>query len=149
MLYTRSSIFERIMDENMNGNMAQPVGVLHVLGGTNLGGAESRIMDLYRHIDRNKVQFDFLVHTGREGYFDKEIKELGGRIYRVPRFRLYNYFTYKKAVKAFFQAHREYQVIQGHMTSTHPFICRLQKMPAYLLPSPMQEAQEWIKGLRG
>lgn len=37
MLYTRSSIFERIMDENMNGNMAQPVGVLHVLGGTNLG----------------------------------------------------------------------------------------------------------------
>ena len=118
MLYTRSSIFERIMDENMNGNMAQPVGVLHVLGGTNLGGAESRIMDLYRHIDRNKVQFDFLVHTGREGYFDKEIKELGGRIYRVPRFRLYNYFTYKKAVKAFFQAHREYQVIQGHMTST-------------------------------
>ena len=88
MLYTRSSIFERIMDENMNGNMAQPVSVLHVLGGTNLGGAESRIMDLYRHIDRNKVQFDFLVHTGREGYFDKEIKELGGRIYRVPRFRL-------------------------------------------------------------
>lgn len=60
-------------------------------------------MDLYRHIDRNKVQFDFLVHTGREGYFDKEIKELGGRIYRVPRFRLYNYFTYKKAVKAFFK----------------------------------------------
>lgn len=118
MLYNRSSIFERIMDENMSGNMAQPVSVLHVLGGTNLGGAESRIMDLYRHIDRNKVQFDFLVHTDKEGYFDKEIKELGGRIYRVPRFRLYNYFAYKKAVKAFFQVHREYQVIQGHMTST-------------------------------
>ncbi len=118
MLYNRSSIFERIMDENMSGNMAQPVSVLHVLGGTNLGGAESRIMDLYRHIDRNKVQFDFLVHTDKEGYFDKEIKELGGRIYRVPRFRLYNYFAYKKAVKAFFQVHREYRIIQGHMTST-------------------------------
>lgn len=96
----------------------QPIRVLHVLGGTNLGGAESRIMDLYRHIDRSRVQFDFLVHTDKEGYFDKEIEKLGGRIYRVPRFRLYNYFAYKKAVKVFFQAHGEYRVIQGHMTST-------------------------------
>ncbi len=102
----------------MEGRTEGPVRVLHVLGGTNLGGAESRIMDLYRHIDRNKVQFDFLVHTDREGYFDKEIKELGGRIYRVPRFRLYNYCAYKRAVKAFFREHREYQVVQGHMTST-------------------------------
>ena len=36
--------------------------VLQVLGTTNLGGAESRIMDLYRHIDRERIQFDFLVH---------------------------------------------------------------------------------------
>ena len=36
--------------------------ILHVLGTTNLGGAESRIMDLYRNIDRQQVQFDFLVH---------------------------------------------------------------------------------------
>ena len=33
--------------------------VLQVLGGTNLGGAESRIMDLYRHMDRDRIQFDF------------------------------------------------------------------------------------------
>ena len=49
--------------------MEKPVRVLHVLGKTNLGGAESRIMDLYRHIDRSRVQFDFLVHTDEEGYF--------------------------------------------------------------------------------
>ena len=98
--------------------MTEPIRVLHVLGGTNLGGAESRIMDLYRHIDRNRIQFDFLVHTDQEGYFDKEIKELGGRIFRVPRFRLYNYFTYKRAMKTFFKENHDFQAVQGHITST-------------------------------
>lgn len=95
-----------------------PVRVLHVLGNTNLGGAESRTMDLYRHMDRQRVQFDFLVHTGREGYFDKEIQELGGHIYRVPRFRIFNYFSYVKAMKDFFGEHSDFQAVQGHITST-------------------------------
>ncbi|MBQ8596595.1 MAG: glycosyltransferase family 1 protein [Lachnospiraceae bacterium] len=98
--------------------MEKPIRVLHVLGKTDLGGAESRIMDLYRHIDRSRVQFDFLVHTEEAGYFDEEINELGGRIFRVPRFRLYNYFSYRKAVKDFFKLNHDFRVVQGHMTST-------------------------------
>ena len=46
----------------------RPIRVLHVLGTTNLGGAESRIMELYRCIDRNQVQFDFLIHTREDGH---------------------------------------------------------------------------------
>ena len=83
--------------------MPEPIRILHVLGTTQLGGAESRIMDLYRHVDRERVQFDFLVHTDKEGFFDKEIRELGGRIFRAPRFRFYNYFSYKKAMTDFFR----------------------------------------------
>ena len=98
--------------------MAEPIRILHVLGTTNLGGAESRIMDLYRHIDRNRVQFDFVVHTDKEGFFDKEIKELGGRIFRVPRFRIYNYFSYRRAFREFFREHHEFRMVQGHMTSS-------------------------------
>lgn len=98
--------------------MTEPIRVLHVLGNTNLGGAESRIMDLYRHIDRGRVQFDFLVHTDEEGYFDREIREMGGRIYHVPRFRLYNYLFYKKAMQNFFAEHHEFKVVQGHITSS-------------------------------
>lgn len=98
--------------------MAEIIRILHVLGNTQLGGAESRIMDLYRHIDRSRVQFDFLVHTDQEGYFDKEIDKLGGRIFRVPRFRLYNYFSYRKALKSFFREHHEFKAVQGHITSS-------------------------------
>ena len=63
-----------------NQKTQNPIRVLHVLGTTNLGGAESRIMELYRCIDRSKVQFDFLVHTTEEGHYSKEIRELGGKI---------------------------------------------------------------------
>lgn len=98
--------------------MEEPIRVLHVLGNTQLGGAESRTMDLYRHLDRSRVQFDFLIHTDKEGHFDKEIGELGGRIFRVPHFRMYNYFSYSKAMTDFFGSHHEFQVVQGHITST-------------------------------
>ena len=43
--------------------MAEPIRILHVLGTTDLGGAESRIMDLYRHMDRKRVQFDYVLHS--------------------------------------------------------------------------------------
>lgn len=103
----------------MNNREAQKqIRVLHVLGTTNLGGAESRIMELYRCINRSKVQFDFLVHTDKEGHYSKEILELGGRIYSLPRFKVINLAEYRKAIKQFFQEHKEFVVVQGHMTST-------------------------------
>ena len=92
--------------------------VLQVLGTTNLGGAESRIMDLYRHMNREEIQFDFLVHSGKKGFFDEEIRRLGGKIYYLPSFRVYNYFSYKKACRLFFAEHPDYAAVHGHMTST-------------------------------
>lgn len=108
-------------------DMGKPVRVLHVLGGLSLGGAESRIMDLYRCMDREKVQFDFLVHqrmeSGRDAvrtpeFYDEEVAALGGKVYFLPKFKIYNYLEYKKAVRDFFRAHPSYAVVQGHMTST-------------------------------
>lgn len=101
-----------------NQETTSPVRVLHVLGTTNLGGAESRIMELYRCIDRSKVQFDFLVHTKEEGHYSKEIRELGGRIYSLPRFKVVNLVEYRKAIQQFFQEHKDFVAVQGHMTST-------------------------------
>lgn len=97
------------------------IRVLHVLGGLGLGGAESRIMDLYRQMDKEEIQFDFLVHrkcAGDAQFYDEEVKSMGGHIYVLPKFKVYNYFAYRKAVKDFFAAHHDFQVVQGHMTST-------------------------------
>lgn len=98
--------------------MENPIRVLQVLGTTDLGGAESRTMDLYRNMDRERVQFDFAVHTGQKGYFDEEIESLGGHIYRLPKFRVYNWRAYREAWKTFFAEHPGYACVHGHMTST-------------------------------
>lgn len=118
-------------------NSGEPIRVLHVLGTLNRGGAESRIMDLYRAMDRSRVQFDFLVHyplTGADRKnglltseelmrvrppqdFDEEVLALGGRIYALPRFTGRNFFRYRKAVRLFFSRHHEFAAAEGHMTS--------------------------------
>lgn len=76
------------------------------------------IMNVYRNIDREKVQFDFVIHTEDECYFDNEIKSLGGRIFSVPRFNGKNYFAYRKAWKKLLENHSEWKVVHGHMRST-------------------------------
>lgn len=129
--------------------MGEAVRVLHVLGNTNLGGAESRIMDLYRHTDRNRVQFDFLVHSGEEGFYEKEIRELGGRIFRVPRFRIYNYFSYRKALKEFFQKHHEFALVQGHMTSTAAIYLPIAKKAGVKKTAAHARSSGVDKGLKG
>lgn len=129
--------------------MGEAVRVLHVLGNTNLGGAESRIMDLYRHTDRNRVQFDFLVHSNEEGFYEKEIRELGGRVFRVPRFRIYNYFSYRRALKEFFWAHHEFALVQGHMTSTAAIYLPIAKKAGVKKTAAHARSAGVDKGLKG
>lgn len=99
--------------------MANPIRILHVIGIMNRGGAETMIMNLYRKIDRAKVQFDFVENEGEGAAFDEEILALGGRIYRCPRYRGKNHFTYIKWWHTFFKNHKgEYSVVHGHIGST-------------------------------
>lgn len=98
--------------------MDEKLHVLHVLGRLNIGGAESRVMDLYRNIDRTKYQFDFMQHTDDVCAFQKEIEELGGTVYHVPRFRFFNIISYCRSWKIFFKKHPEIKIVHGHMTST-------------------------------
>jgi len=95
----------------------ETVRVLHVLNQMNLGGAESIIMNLYRNISTDKVQFDFAVHEADKGHFDEEIRERGGRIYIWPRFGITTLLKYIKEVNRFFQEHREYKIVHGHIVS--------------------------------
>lgn len=98
--------------------MASPNRILQVLGRMNRGGAESMIMNLYRNIDRTKLQFDFVVHTSDKCAFDDEILSLGGKIHKMPRYTGRNHFEYKKCWNVFFEDYPEYEIIHGHVRST-------------------------------
>lgn len=58
--------------------------VLHIVSAMDRGGAETLLMNVYRNIDRTKIQFDFVTHNTNPGEYDREIKKLGGRIYMLP-----------------------------------------------------------------
>jgi glycosyltransferase involved in cell wall biosynthesis len=88
----------------------------------NRGGAETLLMNLYRNIDRAKVQFDFL--TSKEGVFDEEIMELGGIIHKIPFVTEIGHFGYLRALEHFFATHQEYAVVHSHMDKMSGLVLR-------------------------
>lgn len=80
------------------------------------GGIETFIMNLYRVMDRSKIQFDFLVST-EENPFAEEISILGGKIYVIPP-RNNGFVAYRKNIDVFFRAHKgEYIAVHQHVSS--------------------------------
>lgn len=57
------------------------IRVLQIGLTSNIGGTETFIMNLYRNIDREKIQFDFLVEHTKKLVFEDEIINMGGRVY--------------------------------------------------------------------
>ena len=98
--------------------MGTPTRILQVLGGLDRGGAETLVMNLYRNMDRDAIQFDFVIHTVENGSYAEEIKQLGGRIYHCPSYKGKNHFSYCKWWKNFLREHPEYPVVHGHVRST-------------------------------
>lgn len=95
--------------------MSEPIRVLVLDTVMDRGGAETMIMNYYRQIDRSKIQFDFLVNRPYEAAYEKEIQELGGKIFRMcPLYPQY-FGRYKKEVREFLKAHPEYQIIHSNL----------------------------------
>lgn len=90
--------------------------VLHCVYGMNRGGLETFIMNVYRNINREKIQFDFLVHTENECAYDREIKKMGGNIFYVPP-RNKGIAKNRKALHSFFRNNDEYKIIHQHASS--------------------------------
>ena len=99
----------------------KPIRVLHVVTIMNRAGIETMLMNYYRHIDRTKIQFDFLVHRTEKGAYDDEIKKLGGRIYYAPAISIKNIFNYSHNLEKFFKAHPEYTIVHSHLDAISAF----------------------------
>lgn len=109
------------MSESMT---RQPIRVLNMFTIMDRGGAETMVMNYYRHIDRTRVQFDFLVHREQRGAYDDEIERMGGRIYRMCPVYPQNFSRYKRDLRTFFRTHPEYKIIHSHMSELGYFAFR-------------------------
>lgn len=88
--------------------------VLHVVGGMNKGGTETMLMNIYRKINRDRIQFDFLYFTDEETYYDKEIIELGGEIIRISKIKLIHILDFISNISQVINSNGPYKVVHAH-----------------------------------
>lgn len=101
----------------------KPLRVLYVNGGLmHRGGIESYMMNYYRNIDRNKVQFDFIVHGYEKGEYDDEITAMGGRIFHVPT-KSKHPLKYKKELRKIFK-NNDYKIIHSHLDAMSAWVLK-------------------------
>ncbi|MDU1413991.1 MAG: glycosyltransferase [Clostridium sp.] len=105
----------------------KPIRVLQVMGSLNSGGSQSLVMNLYRNIDRSKVQFDFVIDKNNELFYQKEIESMGGIIYQLKNIKECSFTKYCKQWNEFFSNHSEYLIIHGHLRSTAAIYLKIAK----------------------
>lgn len=93
----------------------KPLRVLQILGVVAGGGVESVILNYYKHIDRNKVQFDFVVHEDSPIDITVLVNSMGGKVFKVT--------SYKKNILAFTSEiyhiikSNKYQIVHSNMNT--------------------------------
>lgn len=104
----------------------KPIRVLQIIGIVAAGGVESVVINYYKHINRDNVQFDFIVHDNNIIDITETIESLGGKVYKVP--------SYSKNIVGFMLGvyrvvkQRHYQIVHCHMTTLGIFSL----LPAWL-----------------
>lgn len=106
--------------------MNQPIRILHVLQRMEAGGTQALLMNIYRNIDRRKVQFDFLVEYPDEQFYDKEIISLGGKVYYTNVRKDKNIFKFQRVLSDIIKEN-EYKIIHVHTYSIGYFVLKTAK----------------------
>ena len=127
----------------------EPIRILQVVPVMQAAGIENFIMNVYRSIDRNKVQFDFLVHSKKKYIYDDEIEALGGKIYRFTYKDDKNFIKYVKDLDAFFKQHPEYKVVHGNMQSMMPVYLKIAKKNGVKTRIAHSHNSSYEKSLKG
>lgn len=88
----------------------------------NIGGIETVIMEIYRNINRERIQFDFLCdHNSPPLAFENEIKALGGRVYRIMYSESESLIKARSCLKRFFKEHPEITAVHVHANFPYAF----------------------------
>jgi len=95
--------------------MDNPIRVLQIVTQMNRAGLESRLMDIYRNIDRSRIQFDFFTCRKEMGSFDDEIKTMGGKVYYNNPLDLRGIHWISSRFKSFLLDHSEYKIVHCHL----------------------------------
>ncbi|WP_279006501.1 glycosyltransferase [Thomasclavelia cocleata] len=97
------------------------IKVMHCLGQLNTGGAETLMMNIFRHIERDKFQFDFLLFNDEKGFYDDEAKSLGANLHYTPSMGHTNIFKYVRSIIKILKD-QDIDIVHSHMDWQGGFI---------------------------
>ncbi|KRM20132.1 glycosyltransferase [Ligilactobacillus hayakitensis DSM 18933 = JCM 14209] len=106
--------------------MATPIRILHVLQRMEAGGTQALLMNLYRKIDRTKVQFDFFVEYLDREFYDDEIEKLGGKIYYNNVRKDKNIIKFERNLEKVLKSGK-YKIIHVHAYTIGYFVLKVAK----------------------
>lgn len=96
----------------------EPIRVAQIMGKWVGGGVEAVVMNYYRHIDRDKIQFDFICDDDSTRIPTEEIEKLGGKVILIPPYQ--KVFKYRKALKKVLQE-GQYKIVHSHINALSVF----------------------------
>lgn len=145
----RQEVRDTVCGESSEGD--EPIRVLQSVGAMNHGGIEHFIMNVYRKMDRSKVQFDFMERVNERCVFDDEIEAMGGRIFRCAspdRHPLRSGRFYRK----FFANHPEYCIVHEHRSTLSGFLGFMraasdEHVPTIIVHAHSSSLSSWYGGL--
>ena len=103
----------------------EPIRILHAVGGMNRGGIETWLMHILQHIDRDRFQMDFLVHTNDPCDYDEQVRALGSRIIPCPE--AHKPWIYSGKLKRILREYGPYDIVHSHLHHFSGYILRLAK----------------------
>ncbi len=98
--------------------MTAPIRIAQMMTEMDFGGVEMVVMNYYKNIDRSKVQFDFFALEGSSLPMRKEIEQLGGRVYVLPKYT--HLIRYERAIIKLFKEN-DYKIVHSHMNALSVF----------------------------
>ncbi|MFD0713725.1 glycosyltransferase family 1 protein [Paenibacillus sp. GCM10027626] len=106
--------------------MRRKIKVLHVVGKMHPGGIETLLMNVYRHIDRERFEFHFAVQTEERAFYDEEIEQLGGTIIRQPHPQK-GLARFRRQLEANIRRHGPYDAVHSHIFSFSGYVLKICK----------------------
>ena len=96
----------------------KPMRAAIIVGKMDSGGKKNLIMEYYRHIDRDKIQFDFICDEDSTNIPYEEIEKLGGKIVIIPSYS--KAFNYHKELKKVLKD-GNYKIVHSHISTMSVF----------------------------
>ena len=104
----------------------RPIRILQVVGGMKRAGTETWLMHLLRHIDRDRFQMDFLVHTTQSYPYSDEIQAFGSKI--IPCLDASKPWLYASNFNRILREYGPYDVIHSHIHHFSGYVMRLAQL---------------------